>query len=324
MRLPPEGTEGVTVHPPAVRAKLPLSRKVREKRHHAKQHTARPDKTAKTTHNASSNKKPNPKKLIQKKKKKKKKRVAPIFIEEVGRKVEPLHNSPQIPNEVTVPVPEATDEGPKTPLKPVKNLKKRKNKEVIDYSLAQAEKVDKVENVVVADNADPKSKVRSWLLASSSHCRIEPITKSKSTPAGLTGGSNVPNRLTAITKPRRRAEQPARTTAAFARDKNDRVRLQIVYKPPFKFCVRLKKAEKIGQSSNPRVHSRNPPRTAVLVRTSNKKEKFRIGSGKEKNNRDGNSGLPMESSNNTANSDLHTVPSDLEVLLSESEFLFSE
>lgn len=36
VRLPPEGTEGVTVHPPAVRAKLPLSRKVREKRRHRK------------------------------------------------------------------------------------------------------------------------------------------------------------------------------------------------------------------------------------------------------------------------------------------------
>lgn len=35
VRLPPEGTEGVTVHPPA-RAKLPLSRKVREKRYHRK------------------------------------------------------------------------------------------------------------------------------------------------------------------------------------------------------------------------------------------------------------------------------------------------
>lgn len=36
VRLPPEGAEGVTVHPPAVRAKLPLSRKVREKRRHRK------------------------------------------------------------------------------------------------------------------------------------------------------------------------------------------------------------------------------------------------------------------------------------------------
>lgn len=36
VRLPPEGTGGVTVHPPAVRAKLPLSRKVREKRHRRK------------------------------------------------------------------------------------------------------------------------------------------------------------------------------------------------------------------------------------------------------------------------------------------------
>ena len=36
VRLPPEGAEGVTVHPPAVRAKLPLSKKVREKRRRPK------------------------------------------------------------------------------------------------------------------------------------------------------------------------------------------------------------------------------------------------------------------------------------------------
>ena len=42
VRLPPEGTEGVTVHPPAVRAKLPLSRKVREKRHRRKHKDASP------------------------------------------------------------------------------------------------------------------------------------------------------------------------------------------------------------------------------------------------------------------------------------------
>ncbi|XP_063989410.1 disintegrin and metalloproteinase domain-containing protein 10-like isoform X1 [Diachasmimorpha longicaudata] len=327
VRLPPEGTEGVTVHPPVVRAKLPLSRKVREKRHHVKQHAGRNDKTVKSVH-PNGNKKVSKKNMLQKKKKKKKKRVAPIFIEEAGRKVlveqSPLHSGPAIGSpEATVPVTETADEGgPKIVTKQVKNMKKRKSKEVIDYSQAQADKVDKVDNVVVADNADPKSKVRSWLLASSSHCRVEPLTKSKSTPAGLTNGLTSGNRLPAIAKPRRRVEQANRTTAAFARDtKNDRVRLQIVYKPPFKFSVRLRKAEKIGQSSNQRVHSRNPPRTAVLVRTSNKKEKFRIGS--KQGSCGGNNGVPMESSN-AANSDIHTVPSDLEVLLSESEFLFSE
>lgn len=45
VRLPPEGTEGVTVHPPAVRAKLPLSRKVREKRCHRKHKDGHTDKS---------------------------------------------------------------------------------------------------------------------------------------------------------------------------------------------------------------------------------------------------------------------------------------
>lgn len=45
VRLPPEGAEGVTVHPPAVRAKLPLSRKVREKRRHRKYKDGHADKS---------------------------------------------------------------------------------------------------------------------------------------------------------------------------------------------------------------------------------------------------------------------------------------
>ena len=48
VRLPPEGAEGVTVHPPAVRAKLPLSKKVREKRRRPKRKKdAAHDKSAK-------------------------------------------------------------------------------------------------------------------------------------------------------------------------------------------------------------------------------------------------------------------------------------
>lgn len=58
VRLPPEGAEGVTVHPPAVRAKLPLSRKVREKRRHRKhKEGGHADKSNNKVRNRQTNKK---------------------------------------------------------------------------------------------------------------------------------------------------------------------------------------------------------------------------------------------------------------------------
>lgn len=79
----------------------------------------------------------------------------------------------------------------------------RKKKEVIDYSAAQANSNDKSAAEATANTttptavaviggsagsgADPKSKVRSWLLAS--HCRVDappaPLPKSKSSPVNL-------------------------------------------------------------------------------------------------------------------------------------------
>lgn len=218
------------------------------------------------------------------------------------------------------------------------NKKKRKKKEVIDYSATQTENENNgtvgVGGAVgagsggVADNADPKSKVRSWLLAS--QCRVEPptsaLSKSKSTPVGLTTPAGAPARPTPgrvkhVTL-RRLTDPKSRSLGSLAKNDNktDRVRLQVVYKPPFKFSVKLRKADKVGQTPGVHGPTRNAgPRTGVLVRT--KRDKTRIAQVK-----------PIHAPNKTINacipepptSDLHTVPSDLEVLLSESEFLFSD
>lgn len=130
--------------------------------------------------------------------------------------------------------------------------------------------------------------------------------------SGTAGSSGVANNSTATNN---------------ANSKNERVRLQVVYKPPFKFTVKLRKADKVGQVPVNSSASRNlGPRTGVLVRTvagdkkSGKKERKR----KTKPSRASSKLSQASCIAEPPNSDLHTVPSDLEVLLSESEFLFND
>ena len=109
--------------------------------------------------------------------------------------------------------------------------------------------------------------------------------------------------------------------------KNERVRLQVVYKPPFKFTVKLRKADKVGQVPGPaRAGGNNPagPRTGVLVRTVADKKAAKERKRSAKPSRASSKLSQASCIAEPANSDLHTVPSDLEVLLSESEFLFSD
>lgn len=219
--------------------------------------------------------------------------------------------------------------------------KKYHRKEVIDYSAIQTEKDPE-------PNTDPKSKVRSWLLASS-QCRPSETTrtnpiglpKSKSTPVGLTAGGAIGVR-TSVSK----QTSSARRSGAEAREsknlssgsiiaRKERARLQVVYKPPFRFSVKLRKSDKVAQAPQAIVSSGSAttnhtnigrtaaklPRTGVLLRTGAKrKDRVRIGRARQiVPTGIGNSGSDLPE---PANSDLHTVPSDLEVLLSESEFLF--
>ena len=260
--------------------------------------------------------------------------MAPAAIEEAARKrLAEAVATPEVKQNKVTKDKQATESGGSG------NKKKRKKK-VIDYSATQAENETGgpagvgVSATVgtgsggVADNADPKSKVRSWLLAS--QCRVEPptsaLSKSKSTPVGLTTPAGAPprpsgGRVKHVTL-RRLTDPKSRSLSSLAKNdtKPDRVRLQVVYKPPFKFSVKLRKADKVGQT--PGVHGPNRnagPRTGVLVKT--KRDKVRIGQAKQIHapNKTINACIPEP-----PNSDLHTVPSDLEVLLSESEFLFSD
>ncbi|PBC34899.1 Disintegrin and metalloproteinase domain-containing protein [Apis cerana cerana] len=336
VRLPPEGTEGVTVHPPAVRAKLPLSRKVREKRRHRKH---------KDSHGADKSGKDMSKKKKKKQSQSQTKRIVStnagedlvrkrsadavtgMVQESKRKKTFPSGNRADKQNSsaVIAVIGGNSDKDDKR-----KRKKQHKSKEVIDYSAIQAEKETE-------PNADPKSKVRSWLLASS-QCRPETgrgngaacLPKSKSTPVGLTGaGARLPaaTRQAASRRNPLESKEANKTTGNSQAARKERAKLQVVYKPPFRFSVKLRKTDKVAQVTAPNatMHANGRPklpRTGVLLRTGKKKDRVRIGRARQiAPTGIGNSAADLPE---PANSDLHTVPSDLEVLLSESEFLFSD
>ena len=322
VRLPPEGTEGVTVHPPAVRAKLPLSRKVREKRRHRKHKDSHGNAVDKTSKDA-----------IKKKKQSPAKRASANPNEDLARKRSTdatTTTAQENKRKKTFSARDKQSSGNNVASSADSDKRKRKKlhkKEVIDYSAIQAEKETE-------PNADPKSKVRSWLLASS-QCQPETtrtsatsLPKSKSTPVGLTGaGTRLPTARQFVAS-RRTAESRETKPQTSSTPRKERAKLQVVYKPPFKFSVKLRKSDKVAQvpthaanASHANVRSKLP-RTGVLLRTTKKKDRVRIGRARQiapTGIGNGASDLP-----DPANSDIHTVPSDLEVLLSESEFLFSD
>lgn len=330
VRLPPEGTEGVTVHPPAVRAKLPLSRKVREKRRHRKHKDGHGNAADKCCKDMSKKKKKQSQSqakrtnVVEDSGRKRSADVATGMVQENKRKKTFPAGNRGIDKQNSSGVIGNSDKDDKR-----KRKKQHKSKEVIDYSAIQAEKETE-------PNADPKSKVRSWLLASS-QCRPETgrgngaacLPKSKSTPVGLTGAGT---RLPAATRQAASRRNPIeskegnKTTGNSQGARKERAKLQVVYKPPFRFSVKLRKTDKVAQVTGPNATHANGrpklPRTGVLLRTGKKKDRVRIGRARQiAPTGIGNSAADLPE---PANSDLHTVPSDLEVLLSESEFLFSD
>lgn len=319
VRLPPEGEGGVTVHP-AIRSKVPLKRKVRDGKLR-KKHRSKDNSKIKSPH---------------KKVSKKKKRVsAPVVAEESRTK----------DGEAVIEVPSSKVK--KSPQHAVSNKKKSKKKEVIDYSSVQGDLNAKkdlangdMKKTPLTPETDPVGKVQNWLLKSQLA-----LPKSKSTPAGLTDKSNKATHKRSTNNRIRQETNKARSLGNLPGDK-EKVRLQVVYKPPFKFSVKLRKPEKTSvviekQSERPSKKNnnvKNNARTAVIVRNVKehehklhkpiiikpitqqnviKPETTDVVAGQVQTT------FPTKLPNNI-DSNVHTVQSDLEVLLSESEFLFSD
>ncbi|XP_050543022.1 disintegrin and metalloproteinase domain-containing protein 10 isoform X2 [Daktulosphaira vitifoliae] len=201
VRLPPDGdTQNVTVHPAAVRSKLPLKKRVREKRN---------------INNNNSPAKKNRKKLVNDE-----------------ESTTPETSSPR-----------NVSQGQK--LKDRKSAKTKKTKGVINYSATQN---NAMVNKKLADD-DPLGKVRNWLLNSHHIEALGSLRKSKSSPAGFANPPEQP-KLTKVT-----AQQ---------KPKDNQVSLQVVYKPPFKFSVKLSKSKPdLAKDKRP---DRTKQRAALLIR----------------------------------------------------------
>ncbi|XP_063218110.1 disintegrin and metalloproteinase domain-containing protein 10 [Bacillus rossius redtenbacheri] len=316
VRLPPDGESGqVTVHPAAVRSKLPLKHKVREAREKHRLHRQR----AKAKDGAAG---PAPSKPAKRKRKKK----------AVGDAGAAAPKKPAVASETAL----------KRKLQKSKQqlrVKKQK-KEVIDYSAAQGRGSDKPGEVPVdAAETDPVGKVKNWLLSSQQPASV---VKSKSTPTGLSKPvvtTHAPRGQTDIPKSHSAGNILLSGKTAPASKDGSKVKLQVVYKPPFKFSLKLRKPDKTGNTSTAVVTDKNDHRNFVEVR---KKPAGRASGARAAiltTSRDHRrtrakpravetpataSVPPPAPEPPDVDSNAHTVPSDLEVLLSESEFLFSD
>lgn len=143
--------------------------------------------------------------------------------------------------------------------KPLKS--KKKNKEFIDYSAVKENPLEKT------SEEDPLGKVRNWLLNSHDISGSLAVRKSKSSPAGFLQQGNQPR---SPGKVQRLSEQRGSLDA----NGKEQVKLQVVYKPPFKFSVKLKKPTEVAttvvKEINSKVNRRN--RAAILIQNDNKRK----------------------------------------------------
>ncbi|XP_023318436.1 disintegrin and metalloproteinase domain-containing protein 10 [Trichogramma pretiosum] len=145
--------------------------------------------------------------------------------------------------------------------------------------------------------------------------------------AAATGAGASPNNTAAA----------AAATTTTKGNNNERVSLQVLYKPPFKFSWRLRRPDKAAatttttaaaaaaaKAAKAKAAKARPQRTGVLLRTIADRKAHKERKRKSKPSRASSKLSQASCIGEPANSDLHTVPSDLEVLLSESEFLFND
>lgn len=140
--------------------------------------------------------------------------------------------------------------------------------------------------------SDPMSKVKNWLMTAE-----QPVPRSRSTPAGLTEKTAVVGR--------------SGSGGDLKQTSGRKAQLQVLYGGPFKFKLKFRKPA--GASSSA------PPARVGAGRSSAAGRRGKAGRA-----RPAAVTPELALAAEDVDSNLHTVPSDLEVLLSESEFLFSE
>lgn len=146
--------------------------------------------------------------------------------------------------------------------KPVKTTLKKK-KEVIDYSAAQEKSSGKT------PEEDPLGKVRNWLLNSHNITGSLAVRKSKSSPAGFQQTENQQRSPVKVHRPQTRTTEQRGKSGSLDAQGKEQVKLQVVYKPPFKFSVKLKKPTEVAttvvKEINSKVNQRG--RKALLIKS---------------------------------------------------------
>lgn len=219
MRLP-DNNNGVIVHA-AIRTKVPLKKKVRGERSKTKRTIVTTNKTAKTDTQAADSSK-GTKRITATK---------PVTKKSTKKPNERLEKESRIRNPIT------------STLAKVKKSKPKKSKEVIDYA-----------NRTTMDDAKLNAfgKVQQWLLDSPT---VEPIpSSSSSSSANATKDIEQSDKMRPIVKSQ--SQHHNMSTGAQRQPKkvkslsnlNEKVKLQVVYKPPFRLSLKL--------STNPTVKTR--------------------------------------------------------------------
>lgn len=241
------GNPAVVVHPTAVRTKLPLKKKVREKRRVANTGVGGADENV--PHNVNNNNSP-----IEAKKKKR-----------------------------------DADVKSNAKAKTKSRLRKNTKKESQAAGVSGAAAASHVK-VNAASTEDPLGKVRNWLINSHNMDNLGSLKKSKSSPASfdLSDANSVKKRQKVQSAAVATAATGAATTATVAvkptpanatkttetgkaaakKPKDTRVKLQVVYKPPFKFSLKLGKQK--NEISSHLIKDKRPEavkqRAALLIR----------------------------------------------------------
>ncbi|XP_075971425.1 uncharacterized protein LOC142973520 [Anticarsia gemmatalis] len=244
VRLPDAADQGLIVHT-AVRSKLPLKKKValRTRAYRNKKDLKKLGDKASPLHSANKKRKPSNQ----------------AKLEEV----------PKITKESTAVITNPEGKSPKHVIlsKHKGKVKKRKSKmkkETIDYSSMQKHPSSPVKD------SEALSKVQRWLLSSP---QPTALPKSKSIPLGLTERTH-----RQVQKGTRKTRPSKSATNLLSGEK---ARLQVVFKPPFRFSVKICKSDKtkvvLDKSSKPDVerkrHDVGPLQTSADVAKANPSSK---------------------------------------------------
>lgn len=187
-------------------------------------------------------------------------------------------------NQKDEPVPHNVNNN-NSPVEAKKKAKRQDNKVVVKPNKIKTQKISTkeiatsspVNKASITISEDPLGKVRNWLINSHNIDGLGSLKKSKSSPAGFDLSAEQTAATAAFKKRPKRINALTTTAATTAKTEvkkpkkskdSTRVKLQVVYKPPFKFSLKLGKHK--NEISSQLIKDKRPEavkqRAALLVR----------------------------------------------------------